>query len=204
MDHVREYRRPKDADGNEIIEKGCAPVTPPSSPSPSPEPAPPLAQTTTAAKAKKKKKEKKAKKDKGKKKRQRRRFHSHSPESEDYSGDEPPLSPAEEKDLTASAKLHRRQRYHSPPSSGSDDGTQRKRPRHSDGKRGSRLGTREEETPTAAHHSPRYRRERRQEYHDHSSRGCDHSLRDRGEGRHRDEQGKKERWHDSRSGQSRP
>ena len=38
MDHVHQYRRPKDEDGNEIIEKGCAPKTPTSSPTPSPEP----------------------------------------------------------------------------------------------------------------------------------------------------------------------
>lgn len=36
VDHVKEYRRPKDEQGNDIIEKGCAPRTPTQSPSPSP------------------------------------------------------------------------------------------------------------------------------------------------------------------------
>ncbi|XP_064394733.1 RNA-binding motif protein, X-linked 2-like [Halichondria panicea] len=35
VDHVAEYRRPKDEDGNEIVEKGCAPKTPTPSPEPS-------------------------------------------------------------------------------------------------------------------------------------------------------------------------
>ena len=40
VDHVSQYRRPKDEHGNEIIEKGCAPKTPTPSPSPSPSPSP--------------------------------------------------------------------------------------------------------------------------------------------------------------------
>jgi hypothetical protein len=36
VDHVNQYRRPKDESGNEIIEKGCAPKTPTPSPTPSP------------------------------------------------------------------------------------------------------------------------------------------------------------------------
>lgn len=62
MDHVRQYRRPKDENGEEIVEKGCAPKTPSpspvSSPAASPSP-PPLAP---------KKKTKKKKKDKSKEK----------------------------------------------------------------------------------------------------------------------------------------
>ena len=54
MDHVRQYRRPKDENGEEIIEKGCAPKTPSPSPVSSPSP-PPLA---PKKKAKKKKKDK--------------------------------------------------------------------------------------------------------------------------------------------------
>ena len=38
MDHVKNYRRPRDEDGNEIIEKGCAPKTPTPSPERSPSP----------------------------------------------------------------------------------------------------------------------------------------------------------------------
>lgn len=67
VDHVREYRRPKDEDGNEIIEKGCAPKTPTPSPTPSPEPesSPPKAKKR---KLKDKTKEKKKKDKKAKKK----------------------------------------------------------------------------------------------------------------------------------------
>lgn len=43
MDHVRDYRRPQDEKGNEIVEEGCAPKTP--SASPSPPPSPPKVQT---------------------------------------------------------------------------------------------------------------------------------------------------------------
>ena len=60
MDHVAEYRRPKDDQGNEIIEKGCAPKTPTPSPTPSRSPTPPP--TTHKHKKKKKKLEKKEKK----------------------------------------------------------------------------------------------------------------------------------------------
>ena len=38
VDHVKHYRRPRDEDGNEIIEKGCAPKTPTPSPERSPSP----------------------------------------------------------------------------------------------------------------------------------------------------------------------
>ena len=61
MDHVDQYRRPKDESGNEIIEKGCAPKTPTPSPTPSP--------VTSPEPAKEKaQKKKKASKDKKKKK----------------------------------------------------------------------------------------------------------------------------------------
>lgn len=40
VDHVKQYRRPRDEDGNEIIEKGCAPKTPTPSPSPERSPSP--------------------------------------------------------------------------------------------------------------------------------------------------------------------
>ena len=64
VDHVRQYRRPKDEDGNEIIEKGCAPKTPTPSPTPSPEPehSPPRAKKKKLKAKKKKQKEKKEKK----------------------------------------------------------------------------------------------------------------------------------------------
>lgn len=53
VDHVRQYRRPRDENGNEIIEKGCAPKTPTPSPSPERSPSP------VKAKKKQKKKHKK-------------------------------------------------------------------------------------------------------------------------------------------------
>ena len=59
VDHVKDYRRPKDEHGNEIIEKGCAPKTPTPSPSPSP---PPLAKVTKNSGEKQRKKKKKHKK----------------------------------------------------------------------------------------------------------------------------------------------
>jgi len=40
VDHVRQYRRPRDENGEEIIEKGCAPKTPTPSPSPERSPSP--------------------------------------------------------------------------------------------------------------------------------------------------------------------
>ena len=40
MDHVKQYRRPRDENGNEIIEMGCAPKTPTPSPSPERSPSP--------------------------------------------------------------------------------------------------------------------------------------------------------------------
>lgn len=40
VDHVKQYRRPRDENGNEIIEKGCAPKTPTPSPSPERSPSP--------------------------------------------------------------------------------------------------------------------------------------------------------------------
>ena len=64
VDHVTEYRRPKDEQGNEIIEKGCAPKTP--TPSPTPSPSPERSPPPDKKKKKKKQKEKKKKK-KGKK-----------------------------------------------------------------------------------------------------------------------------------------
>ena len=36
VDHVKEYRRPQDEKGNEVVEEGCAPKTPSPSPPPSP------------------------------------------------------------------------------------------------------------------------------------------------------------------------
>ena len=67
MDHVKEYRRPKDDSGNEIIEKGCAPKTPTPSPTPSPPPSP-ESMEEPKKKAKKAKDKKKKKKLKAKKK----------------------------------------------------------------------------------------------------------------------------------------
>lgn len=75
MDHVRQYRRPKDEDGNEIVEKGCAPKTPTPSPTPSPEPEP-----SPPPALKKKKLKKKKLKDK-KEKRLKRKVLSKSPET---------------------------------------------------------------------------------------------------------------------------
>ena len=71
VDHVRHYRRPKDEDGNEIIEKGCAPKTPTPSPTPSPEPEhmPPRAKKKKVKDKIKKKKDKKGKKQKEKRQR---------------------------------------------------------------------------------------------------------------------------------------
>lgn len=74
VDHVRQYRRPKDEDGNEIIEKGCRPKTPTPSPTPSPEPEP-----SPPPALKKKKLKKKKLKDK-KEKRLKRKVLSNSPE----------------------------------------------------------------------------------------------------------------------------
>ena len=81
MDHVRQYRRPKDEDGNEIVEKGCAPRTPTPSPSrePSPGPSPPIHSPPQLKKTKKKLKDKKKKKKKEKKKRAER--YSQTPET---------------------------------------------------------------------------------------------------------------------------
>ena len=67
VDHVRQYRRPKDEDGNEIIEKGCAPKTPTPSPNSSPEP------ELSPPRAKKKKPKAKTKKQKDKKEKKRRK-----------------------------------------------------------------------------------------------------------------------------------
>ena len=84
MDHVQHYRRPKDEHGNDIIEKGCAPQTPPpspspseSSPSPSPSPPPP-----PPPKKKKKKQLKSKKKSKKPKKNKKKRYSSSYSESE--------------------------------------------------------------------------------------------------------------------------
>lgn len=55
VDHVKRYRRPRDENGDEIIEKGCAPKTPTPSPSPERSPSP--------VKAKKKQKKKHRKRD---------------------------------------------------------------------------------------------------------------------------------------------
>ncbi len=66
VDHVTEYRRPKDEDGNEIIEKGCAPKTP----TPSPEPS---ESESDEEPEKVKKKKKKTKKSKDKKKQKEKR-----------------------------------------------------------------------------------------------------------------------------------
>ena len=65
VDHVAEYRRPKDDDGNEIVEKGCAPKTP----TPSPEPSESESEDEPV---KVKKKKTKKSKDKKKKKRKER------------------------------------------------------------------------------------------------------------------------------------
>lgn len=75
MDHVSEYRRPKDADGKEIIEKGCAPKTP--SPSPPPSDGESEKEVTSSRKEKKKPKSKKHK-DKKKKKKQKEKVVSDS------------------------------------------------------------------------------------------------------------------------------
>ena len=60
VDHVRQYRRPKDENGEEIIEKGCAPKTPSPSPvsSPAASPSPPPLELKKKAKKKKKDKSK--------------------------------------------------------------------------------------------------------------------------------------------------
>ena len=60
---MSEYRRPKDEDGNEIIEKGCAPRTPTPSPSPSDDQS-----EKDVASSHKEKKKSKSKKNKDKKK----------------------------------------------------------------------------------------------------------------------------------------
>ncbi len=62
VDHVAEYRRPKDEHGNEIIEKGCAPTMP--TPSPTPTPSPPPQSHKHKKKKVKKHKEKEKSKDK--------------------------------------------------------------------------------------------------------------------------------------------
>eukprot|EP00731_Ephydatia_muelleri_P030039 Em0021g562a len=62
VDHVKEYRRPKDEQGNDIVEKGCAPRTPTQSPSPSP-PLSPSEKMAPSKKRKKKHAEKREKKD---------------------------------------------------------------------------------------------------------------------------------------------
>lgn len=59
MDHVSEYRRPKDEDGKEIIEKGCAPKIP--TPTPSPPVSDDESETAIAANSHKRKKKKKHK-----------------------------------------------------------------------------------------------------------------------------------------------
>ncbi|CAI8044500.1 RNA-binding motif protein, X-linked 2 [Geodia barretti] len=69
VDHVHQYRRPKDEDGNEIIEKGCAPITPTPSPTPSPEP------ELSEPKAKKRKVKDKTKKGKKKEKKPKKKRH---------------------------------------------------------------------------------------------------------------------------------
>lgn len=63
VDHVSEYRRPKDEDGKEIIEKGCAPRTPTPSPSPTDDES-----EKDVASSHKEKKKSKSKKHKDKKK----------------------------------------------------------------------------------------------------------------------------------------
>ena len=100
MDHVRQYRRPKDEDGNEIIEKGCAPKTPTPSPTPSPEPelSPPR------PKKKKLKDKKKKQKDKKEKKSTHKRKRNSSPQESDKRRS---LSPSSRKDTT---KISRRRR----------------------------------------------------------------------------------------------
>lgn len=87
VDHVKEYRRPKDDQGNEIIETGCGPKTPTPSPSPSLSPEPEI--------VKKKEKKKKVKKEKNKKHKKikrredsppngdKKRFRSRSPRGKD-------------------------------------------------------------------------------------------------------------------------
>ena len=52
VDHVKHYRRPRDENGDEIIEQGCAPKTPTPSPSPERSPSP----VKTKKKQKKKRK----------------------------------------------------------------------------------------------------------------------------------------------------
>ena len=58
MDHVKQYRRPKDEPGHEIIEKGCAQKSPTPSPSPSPSPEPLMKRHRHRDKDRKKKKKK--------------------------------------------------------------------------------------------------------------------------------------------------
>ncbi len=72
VDHVNQYRRPKDEHGSEIVEKGCAPRTPTPSPTPSPSPSPP---------PEKKKKKHKLKKQKKKKQKDEKRLRQRSPAS---------------------------------------------------------------------------------------------------------------------------
>ena len=66
VDHVNQYRRPKDEGGNEIVEKGCAPKTPTpipsSSPSPSPEPVKDKGEKVKKTKDKQKRRKHKSKK----------------------------------------------------------------------------------------------------------------------------------------------
>ena len=73
VDHVRQYRRPKDGDGNEIIEKGCAPKTPTPSPTPSPQPESSLPRPKV--KKKKLKDRKKKQKDKKEKRKKQKKLH---------------------------------------------------------------------------------------------------------------------------------
>ncbi len=68
VDHVAQYRRPKDDRGNEIIETGCGPRTPEASPSPSPPPSPVHSSSSD--------KEPPQKKDKKHKKRKKHKTHS--------------------------------------------------------------------------------------------------------------------------------
>ena len=178
VDHVREYRRPKDNDGNEIVEKGCAPVTP--TPSPSPEPVtPPTPPTAPATKKKKKKKDKKAKKDKTK-----RKIRKHLPESEDDDAPpEPHSSPAVLSPHRHKSDRWRKHRSPSPPSDEEDEALRRPdsnsdgeaRLRHAEGKlvwdsgerrrkgRAQSPGEREQRWRGTDPHGPRDRRERRWE-----------------------------------------
>lgn len=125
VDHVRQYRRPKDEDGNEIIEKGCGPKTPTPSPTPSPEPEPSPPPTLKKKKLKKKKlKDKKEKRKilskspervqedtrRGTGKRERRECTGHESDKSDYRS----RSPHRTKNYLSTGKYEKR-RSRSPP-----------------------------------------------------------------------------------------